>query len=417
MPDRSNRKPLTHARQAETAKPEARAYSLNAGDGLFLKVMPNGTKKWVWRYFYLQKAKTLSMGLFPAVGLAEAKAARDDARKILTQGGDPSQKRKDEKAAALFAHENTFKCIAEEWQARETDKAEATRVKSRWLLSFPIADFGDRPIKDITPMMILTTCRKFEKQGKHETAKRIKVKCSQVFRYAVATGRVESDPTRDLNGALKSPQTRHRAAITDPRKVGQLLRDIDQYSGYPQVKAALQLSPLVFVRPGELRTARWADIDLDAAEWRFTPPKTRNRTQIELIVPLARQAVAILRDLHPITGKREYVFHSWGKTRHLSESAVLNALRRLGYEGSVMSGHGFRAMAKTIMLEELKIPDQYIELQLGHKIRDPNGGAYHRAKFLEDRKEMMQEWADYLDSLKAGADVMPLQRAEGAQRV
>lgn len=396
----ADRKLLTHTRQAETAKPETKPYTLNAGDGLFLKVMPNGTKKWVWRYFYLNKAKTLSMGLFPAVGLAGAKAARDDARKLLAQGVNPCQKRKDEKSATLLAQENTFQAIAEEWLERQTDKAETTRTKSAWLLSFPIADFGRRPIKDITPKMVLDTCRRFEKEGKLETAKRIKVKCGQVFRYAVATGRVDSDPTRDLNGALKPPQTKHRAAITDPTQVGKLLREIDTYSGYPQVKAALQLAPLVFVRPGELRAARWADIDLGATEWRFTPPKTRNQTQVELIVPLARQAVAVLRDLHQLTGKREHVFHSSGKSRHLSESAVLNALRRLGYGGDIMTGHGFRAMAKTVMLEVLKMPDQYIELQLGHKIRDPNGGAYHRAKFLEDRKEMMQVWADYLDSLK-----------------
>ncbi|MAC32062.1 MAG: integrase [Haliea sp.] len=403
----NQRKPLTHARQADTAKPEARPYTLKAGDGLFLKVMPNGTKKWVWRYFYLKKAKSLSMGLYPAVGLAEAKAARDEARKLLAQGEDPSQRRKDEKASALLEQENTFKAVAEEWQARQTDKAEATRTKSAWLLSFPIADFGHRPIRDITPVMVLNTCRKFENQDKLETAKRIKIKCSQVFRYAVATGRAESDPTRDLNGALKPPQVKHRAAITNPTEMAQLLRDIDGYSGHPQVQAALQISPLVFVRPGELRSARWADVDLEAAEWRFTPPKTRNQTQVELIVPLASQAVAILRNLHRITGRREHVFHSYGKSRHLSESAVLNALRRLGYSGDVMTGHGFRAMAKTVMLEVLKLPDQYIELQLGHKIRDPNGGAYHRAKFLEDRKEMMQVWADYLDKLRAGASTQP----------
>src|SRR5690606_21467097 len=255
-------------------KPEAKPYSLNAGDSLFLKVMPNGTKKWVWRYFYLNKAKMLSMGLFPAVGLSEAKTNRDEARKLLAQGINPSLKRKDDKAAALLAQENSFQAIAMEWLERQTDKAEATRIKSAWLLSFAIADFGRRPINEITPKMVLDTCRRFEKQGKLETAKRIKVKCSQVFRYAVATGRADSDPTRDLGGALKSPQVQHRPAITDLEKIGPLLRKIDNYSGYPQVKAALQLAPLVFVRPGELRAARWSDIDLDTAEWCYTPPKT-----------------------------------------------------------------------------------------------------------------------------------------------
>lgn len=399
----SERKLLTHTRQAETAKPEAKPYTLNAGDGLFLKVMPNGTKKWMWRYFFLKKAKMLSMGLFPAVGLADAKSARDAALKTLAGGEDPSQHRKDMKAATTLAHENSFKAIADEWLARQTDKAEATRRKSTWLLSFAIADFGDRPINSITPVMVLATCRKFEDQGKLETAKRIKVKCSQVFRYAVATGRAESDPTRDLGGALKPPQVRHRAAIIDPAKVGRLLLDIDGYGGTPEVRAALQLSPLVFVRPGELRAARWADIDLEAAEWRYTPPKTRKQTGVDLIVPLAHQAVEILGALKRVTGKRDHVFYSYGKEGHLSEGAVLSALRRMGYDAGTMTGHGFRAMAKTIMLEVLKQPDQYIELQLGHRIQDPNGGAYNRAKFLDDRREMMQVWADYLDTLRQQA--------------
>lgn len=400
MPER---KPLTHARQAESAKPEVKPYSLKAGDGLFLKVMPNGTKKWVWRYFFMKKAKMLSMGLFPAVGLADAKSARDEARKVLAGGEDPSQHRKDKKADATLAHENSFKAIAEEWLARQTDKTEATRTKSAWLLSFPIADFGDRPINSVTPVMVLNTCRKYESQDKLETAKRIKVKCSQVFRYAVATGRAESDPTRDLGGALKPPQVKHRAAITDPARVGKLLVDIDGYRGTPEVKAALQLAPLLFVRPGELRSARWADIDLEAGEWRYTPPKTRSQTKVDLIVPLSRQAVAILEGLKPVTGKREHVFYSYGKEGHLSEGAVLAALKRMGYDGKTMTGHGFRALAKTIMLEVLKLPDQYIELQLGHRTRDPNGGAYNRTKFLDDRREMMQVWADYLDSLRLKA--------------
>jgi integrase len=353
------------------------------------------------RYFYLSKEKMLSLGLFPAVGLQEAREARDAARKLLAQGIDPSQQRADSKAAGRVAHENSFKAIAEEWLARQTNDAASTRVKARWLLDFAIADFGNRPIKDVTPTMVLSTCRKFEDQGKLETAKRIKVKCSQVFRYAVATARIDSDPTRDLGGALKPVQTKHRAAITDPQRMGQLLRDIDQYPGTIAVKSALQLAPLVFVRPGELRSARWADINLQTAEWRYTPPKTRNQTQIDLIVPLPRQALAILTLMHELTGKREHVFYSYGKEGHLSESAVLAALRRMGYGKEEMSGHGFRAMAKTVMLEVLRMPDQYIELQLGHKVRDPNGGAYNRVKYLEDRKIMMQVWADYLDGLKS----------------
>jgi integrase len=395
------RKPLTHSRQAEVAKPEAKPYKLNAGDGLFLIVMPNGSKRWRLRYFYLSKEKMLSLGLFPAVSLQEAREARDIARKQLAQGVDPSRDRADSKAAGLISRENNFKAIAEEWLARQTNDAASTRVKSRWLLDFAIADFGNRPIREVTPSMVLSTCRKFEEQGKLETAKRIKVKCSQVFRYAVATERADSDPTRDLGGALKPAQTKHRAAITDPLQVGRLLKDIDQYSGTMVVKSALQVAPLVFVRPGELRSARWEDINFETAEWRYTPPKTRNQTQIDLIVPLSRQAIVILKQLHELTGRREHVFYSYGKEGHLSESAVLGALRRMGYSKDEMSGHGFRAMAKTVLLEVLRMPDQYIELQLGHKVRDPNGGAYNRVKYLEDRKTMMQVWADYLDTIKS----------------
>lgn len=397
----ATRKPLTHARQAETAKPEAKPYKLNAGESLFLEVTPAGAKRWRLRYFHLGKEKMLSLGKFPAVSLQDAKESRDAAKKLLARGIDPSQQRQDDKAAALMAQENSFQAIAEEWLSRQTDKAESTRKKSQWLLDFAIAEFGRRPIKEVTPPMVLATCRKLEHQGKLETAKRIQVKCSQVFRYAVATGRADRDPTADLRGALKPVQVRHRAAIIDPGQAGKLLHDIDQYSGSVVVKSALQLAALLFVRPGELRAAKWADIDLEAEEWRYTPPKTRNQTQVALIVPLPTQAVSILTDLQGVTGRYEYVFHSYGKEGHLSEGAVLGALRRMGYSGEQMTGHGFRAMAKTMLLEVLKMPDQYIELQLGHRVRDPNGGAYNRVKYLEDRKVMMQIWADYLDTLRA----------------
>ncbi len=397
------RKLLMYSRQVESAKPEAKPYKLRAGNGLFLQVMPNGSRRWRLRYFYLGKEKMLSLGVFPAVGLQDARNARDDARKLLAKGEDPSQKRAETKAKALMAQENSFKAVAEEWSSRQTDKAESTRTKSNWLLSFAIEDFGSFPIGEVTPRMVLESCRKAENRGKLETAQRIKVQCGQVFRYAVATGLIDSDPTRDLAGALKPVQTQHRAAITDPNRVGKLLNDIDNYSGTMEVKCALQMAALVFVRPGELRSARWADIDLEGAEWRYTPPKTRNQTKVDLIVPLSRQAIGVLEELRKISGNRDYVFHSYGKERHLSESALCNALRRMGYSTNEMSGHGFRAMAKTIMLEVLKIPDQYIELQLGHKVSDPNGRAYNRVKYLEDRKIMMQKWADYLDTLRTAA--------------
>lgn len=408
------RKPLTHARQAETAKPESKPYKLSAGDGLFLEVTPTGSKRWRLRYFFAGKEKMLSLGLFPAVGLQEAKNARDTARKLLTQGIDPSEKRKDDKAAAAMATANSFEAIAREWMARQTDRAEVTREKSTWLLGMAIEAFGRRPINEITPPMVLAPCRKLESEGKLETASRLRSKCGQVFRYAVATGRADRDPTTDLRGALKTPVVTHRAAITDPKQVGELLRDIDGYSGTFVVKCALKLAPLLFIRPGELRAAQWADIDLEAAQWRYTPPKTRNQTQLEIIVPLPTQAVAILRELLPLTGNSPFVFKSTGQSGHLSEAAILNALRRMGYAKDEMSGHGFRAMARTILDEVLGYRIEIIEQQLAHKVKDMHGRAYNRTKHLPERIRMMQQWADYLDGLKAGAVVVPFKRPEQA---
>lgn len=399
----ARRKLLTHAIHAETAKPEPKTYHLNAGEGLFLEVQPDGSKYWRFRFTHDGKRGLMSMGIYPYVGLQEAKEARYEARKLLAQGINPSTHRKEEKQAAQLAAANSFEAIANEWLDRQTDKSEVTRTKSRWLLQFAVDEFGRRPITEVTGPMVLAACRKLENEGKLETAHRIKTKCGQVFRYAVATGRAERDPTPDLKGALKSRQVQHRAAITDPKAVGKLLRDIDQYGGQFTTLCALKLSPMVFIRPGELRAAKWADIDLDEARWSYTPPKTRNQTQLEHIIPLPTQAVAILRELHKLTGRYPYVFHSWGKAGYMSESAVLNALRRMGYGKEEMTGHGFRAMARTILDEVLGFRVELIEQQLAHKVADMHGRAYNRTKHLPDRAKMMQAWADYLDGLKAGA--------------
>lgn len=411
MANTTTRKPLTHARQAATARPEDKPYKLSAGDGLHLEVMPNGSKRWRFRYLYLGKEKMLSLGIYPAIGLQDAKVARDNARKLVAQGIDPSEHRRSSKEAAKLAAENSFEAIANEWLGRQTDKAETTQEKSRWLLQFAIKEFGRRPITEVTPPMILKACRKLESEGKRETARRIKTKCGQVFRYAVATGRAERDPTPDLRGALMPPEIKHRAAITDPKEIGQLLRDIDAYGGRFVTIRALKLAPLLFIRPGELRSARWADIDLERGQWSYTPPKTRNQTQLEHIIPLPTQAVAILKELHALTGKGEYVFKSSGKTGHLSEAAVLNALRRMGYGKDEMTGHGFRAMARTILDEVLGFRVEYIEQQLAHKVSDMHGRAYNRTKHLAERTVMMQAWADYLDSLKQGANIVPMKQS------
>lgn len=403
-----SRKPLTHARQADTAKPEEKTYKLSAGLSLYLEVTPTGSKRWRFRYRFAGKEKMLSLGLYPTVGLLEAKEARDSARKLIARGVDPSEHRQERKEAAKQAAANSFEAIALEWLDRQTDKAETTRAKGRWLLQFAIDEFGHRPIQEITPPMVLSACRKLEAEGKLETARRIKTKCGQVFRYAVATGRAERDPTPDLRGALKTPVVQHRAAITDPKAVGKLLRDIDQYGGQFTTLCALKLAPLIFIRPGELRAAKWADIDLDAAVWSYIPPKTRNQTQLEHVIPLPTQAVSILQDLHRLTGHHTHVFHSWGKDGYLSEAAVLNALRRMGYGKDEMTGHGFRAMARTILDEVLGFRIELIEQQLAHKVADMHGRAYNRTKHLPERTKMMQAWADYLEGLKAGASVIPL---------
>ena len=398
----TTRKPLTHARQADTAKPEEKSYKLNAGDGLFLEITPSGSKRWRLRYFFAGKEQMLSLGLYPSIGLLEAKEARDNARKLISKGTDPSEHRKEEKIASKTTTQNSFEAIANEWLAQQTDKADVTRAKAKWLLQFAIAEFGQVPIHEVTPPMVLAACRKEESAGKLETARRIRSKCSQVFRYAVGTSRIERDPTTDLRGLIKPPVVTHRSAITDPKKVGQLLRDIDNYNGRFSTLCALKIAPLVFIRPGELRSARWDDIDLDAGIWSYTPPKTRNQTQLQHIIPLSTQAVAILRQLHTLTRNNPFVFQSTGKEGHLSEAAILGALRRMGYEKDEMSGHGFRAMARTILDEVLGFRVEWIEQQLAHKVSDMHGRAYNRTKHLPERTRMMQEWSDYLDSLKNG---------------
>lgn len=395
------RKPLTSARQAETAKPEAKPYKLNAGDGLFLEVTSAGSKRWRFRYFFMGSEKMLSLGLYPAVGLQDARQARDEAKRLLAQGKDPSDQRKQDRAAKQEAHANTFEAVALEWLARQTDKATSTQTKSRWLLQFAMNAFGHKPIAEIKAPMVLAVCREREEAGKHETAQRIKVKCGQVFRYAIGKGLMESDPTRDLAGQLITPTVQHRAAIVDPAGVGKLLRDIDTYSGRLETCYALKLAPLVFIRPGELRSARWQDIDLDAALWSFTPPKTRKQTGVDHLIPLSRQALEILRQLHAVNGKGEFVFRSSGNEGYLSENAVLAALRRMGYEKGEMTGHGFRAIARTLLAERLRYAPELIEQQLAHRVADVHGRAYNRTAFIEERTAMMQAWADYLDQLKA----------------
>ena len=361
--------PLT-ATAIRHAKPSKKARKMFDGGGLYLEVAPSGGKWWRLKYRFEGKEKRISLGVYPDVSLKEARRRRAQARQLLAREIDPSEHRKALKAART------------------------ERDVFPWM--------GGKPIAAITAPELLMVVRRIEQRGTLEMAHRTLRTCGQVFRYAVATGRARRDPSGDLRGALAPVKRTHLAAVTEPKQVGPLLRVLDGYQGTLVVRCALRLAPLVFVRPGELRHAQWSDIDLEAAEWRFTVTKTGTPH----IVPLSRPAVEILRELHPLTGQGRYVFPSArtpGGDRPMSNNAVLAALRRMGIGKEEMTGHGFRAMARTLLDEVLGFRPDFIEHQLAHAVRDPNGRAYNRTSYLPERKKMMQEWADYLDQLKAGA--------------
>ncbi|MFC5741190.1 tyrosine-type recombinase/integrase [Dyella tabacisoli] len=399
------------------AKPTDKPYKLADGNGLYLLVNPNGSKWWRWDYRFGVKRKTLSMGTYPETlgSLAREKLAA--ARTLLAQGVDPSASRQDAKrkqAEAQQATIDTFEVVTREWMVREHEKvAEVTANKNRWLFeTFLFPEVGHLPLGAITSRVLLDALRKIEAAGKQETARRAKIKAGQVFRFAILEGKVEADPTAALRGAIKRLKHKHHAAITDPAKIGQLLRDIDGFTGQPVTLVALKLAPLVFVRPGELRGAEWPEIDLDGNMWRI--PGARMKMKVDHLVPLSTQAVAVLRDLHPLTSHGRYVFPSLrGASRPMSENTVNIALRSLGYHGDTMTGHGFRAMASS-RLNEMGWDERAIERQLAHAEPNEVKGAYnYAAKYLEDRKRMMQAWADYLDALKIGSNVVPMHRKAG----
>jgi integrase len=378
--------------------------------GLFLLVAPAGGKWWRLRYRFDRKHKSLSLGVYPDVSLKDARERRDEARKLLAGGIDPSEHRKAAKSVRADRAANSFEVVTREWFAKySTNWAEIHSVRIIRRLERDVFPWiGGRPVAEVTAPELLATVRKIEARGALETAHRALGTCGQVFRYAVATGRAQRDPSGDLRGALPPFKGEHFAAITEPKRVGQLLREIDGYQGTITVNCALRLAPLVFVRPGELRRAQWADIDLDAAEWRYTATKT----DTPHVVPLATQAVAILRELHAVTGQGQYVFPGARTNgRPMSDNAILAAMRRMGIVKDEMSGHGFRAMARTILDEVLGVRPDLIEHQLAHAVRDPNGRAYNRTAHLPERRKMMQQWADYLDNLRTGADVIHLHGA------
>lgn len=400
-------KPLTDT-QARTAKPKEKAYTLADGGGMYLEIMPSGSK--VWRMAYRQpsgKNNRLTFGPYPEISLLDARTKRAAARKLLAEGIDPGQAKREDKHAKSVAAIHTFEAVARAWLAKTAaDRAISTQEKNTaWLERniFPV--IGAMPVSTIKPRDVLDALHIIEARGAIESAHKIKQLCGQVFRFAVAGGLAERDVTADLRDALATAPEAHYAAITEPKQAGELLRSIHAYTGHPYAVAALKLSPLVFVRPGELRAAEWIEIDLEAAEWRIPGSKMKMKT--DHLVPLSTQAVKLLRALHSMTGHGKYVFPSVRTgERCMSENTINAALRAMGYSKEVMTGHGFRAMARTIMDEVLGERVDLIEHQLAHAVKDPNGRAYNRTAHLPARRIMMQRWADYLDTIRQGGNVV-----------
>ena len=382
------------------------------GGGMYLLVKAGG-KYWRMDYAYAGKRKTLALGIYPDVTLADARERRTEARKLLAKDIDPGAVKRQEKQAKADAAANTFESVARDWLDKTAAKrAEITQLKVKtWLEKDAFPYIGKMPISTIGPRDVLDkVVRKLEARGAIDTAHRLKQLCGQVFRYAVVIGLAERDVTADLRDALTAKIIGHHAAITEPKELGDLMRSIFAYTGHPCTVAALKLAPLVFVRPGELRTAEWAEIDLDGAEWRI--PGSKMKMKVDHIVPLSTQAVEILRSVQPITGHGRYVFPSLRTgERPMSENTLTAALRGMGYAGDVHTAHGFRATARTIMDEVLNERVDLIEHQLSHAVKDANGRAYNRTAHLPARREMMQRWADYLDRLRIGAEVIPLRTA------
>ena len=378
------------------------------GGGMYLFVNASG-KYWRMDYRFEEKRKTLALGTYPEVSLAKARKRRDEARQLLADGIDPSTHKKNQKAARLAVAALKFEVVAREWlQKTNADRATTTSTKvTNWLEHDVFPYIGNLEINAIGPRDVLGALRKMEVRGALDSVHRVKQVCGQVFRYAVACDYVERDVTQDLKGALARPVAGHFAAITEPKRVGDLLRSIYAYQGHSLTVAALKLSPMVFVRPGELRTAEWIEIDLDAAEWRI--PGSKMKMKVDHLVPLSTQAVEVLRSVHQMTGHGRYVFPGLRTgDRPMSENTINAALRGMGYAEDVHSAHGFRATARTIMDEVLSERVELIEHQLAHAVKDPNGRAYNRTAHLRARRDMMQRWADYLDKLRIGAEMIPL---------
>lgn len=404
--------PLTDTK-VRTVKPTAKPQKLFDGGGLFLLVTPTGGKLWKFKYRIGGKENMIALGAYPGVSLAEARQRRDQAKALLANGVNPSDTKKAQKTLGVNETES-FEIIAREWHVKFSSGWAASHadkiIRRLELYIFPW--LGSKPIKSITAPELLTVLRRIEAKGSIDTAHRAKQNCGQIFRYAVATGRAERDPSGDLRGAIPPANGKHMATITDPKEITGLLRSIDDYRGGIVTRCALKLAPLVFVRPGELRHAEWSEINFETAEWRIPAEKMKAKTLH--IVPLSRQALAVLQEIFPLTGNGRYVFPSTRTdSRPMSNMAVLSALRRMGYAKEEMSGHGFRSMASTLLNEQGWNRDA-IERQLAHAERNSVRAAYNYAEFMPERRKMMQAWADYLDAIKAGAKIIPIRVGTGS---
>lgn len=386
--------------------PSEKPFKVSDMHGLYLLVRPDGARYWRMDYRHAEKRGTLALGVYPAVSLKEARERRANARKLLDKGVNPSSFKKLTRGVGAISAGDTFKIVADEWIKKidAEGRSAATLEKTRWLLSFAEPLIGQRPIGEITAPEILTVLRTVEVRGRYETARRLRSTCGTILRYAVATGRAQRDVTLDLQGALITPKVTHHASIVEPAKVGALLRAIEDYVGQPTVALALQIAPHVFVRPGELRSAEWSEFDLEAAVW--TIPGEKMKMGRRHKVPLSRQVLELLRELRPISGRSRFLFPSVrSNDRTISDNTINAALRRLGYDKTEMTGHGFRAMASTLLNESRKWHADAIERQLAHVENNDVRRAYLRGEHWDERIRMMQFWSDYLDQLRAGGKI------------
>jgi integrase len=385
------------------SKQGPKPYKMSDGSGLYLLVKPDGARYWRFDYRLHGKRKTLAIGVYPQVTLAAARLARDDARSVLRNGLDPSSQKRIALINARVAAANTFEMVAEEYKAKRQKEglAAVTLTKYEWLLQeflYPL--LGNRPIGEIEPPELLHALRRAEERGLLETAARLRSLSGRIFRYAIATGRAKRDPSTDLRGALATAKPKHRAAILKPSGVGELMRAVDGYTGFPTTRLALKIAPLLFVRPGELRGAEWPEFDFEDSLWRL--PETKMKMRVGHLVPLSRQALELLGELRKLTGKGRYLFPSLrSRSRCMSENTINAAFRRLGYSQDELTGHGLRRMASTLLNEHGFNPD-WIERQLAHAEHDEVRAVYNAAEWLPDRRKMMQWWSDYLEQLAAG---------------